>query len=466
MKKEKLTIVPRLQASGRMIIRVRWNGCKNEVGFATKIYAEKEKWDNDLHRAIKGTSHCVQSKKTHLQRKCTASDINACIATFKEAINEVFYSYADRNKIPTVAELKADVNKLLQRDRGVKVEKPEVNAMEKAKPETMAEIFNRFLVERGHERNWTESAKQKYRQAVRLFIKALPKVTPQNITYAHMLSFRDWLVKKRYMNRTVNKLFSVFRSFLKWVNEQDGCNVPEKVRSFCTNLKTCKKTVTYLNYDELMKLYKYDFKENKRLEFVRDMFCFTAFTSLRFDDLARLKYAYIDGDYIKMNAAKTDEPLLIFLTKDARAILEKYKDQGTPDGRVFKLYSNPHMDKLIKEVARAVGLNRIINEPYYIGTKRFEKSNPVSEVIAWHLARRTFVTCSMAMGIPEGAVRKATGHQNYATMLPYIATDVTTLKRQMTKWDGQEAKAEVYDFVDRADEATLAKMREFMRQIG
>ena len=55
----------------------------------------------------------------------------------------------------------------------------------------------------------------------------------------------------------------------------------------------------------------------------RDCFCFCAFTSLRYSDLANLKRTDIEGDTMYVTTIKTNDRLPINLNSFAKAILEK-----------------------------------------------------------------------------------------------------------------------------------------------
>ena len=50
-------------STGQVAIRVRWNQCKSEVVFFTNVWAEPDKWDPDLLKAKRGTTHCVRDMK-------------------------------------------------------------------------------------------------------------------------------------------------------------------------------------------------------------------------------------------------------------------------------------------------------------------------------------------------------------------------------------------------------------------
>lgn len=60
----------------------------------------------------------------------------------------------------------------------------------------------------------------------------------------------------------------------------------------------------------------------------RDLFCFCAFTSLRYSDMAKVKRTDIVGDILYIlyiTTQKTNNRLPIDLNAMAKSILEKYK---------------------------------------------------------------------------------------------------------------------------------------------
>ena len=62
------------------------------------------------------------------------------------------------------------------------------------------------------------------------------------------------------------------------------------------------------------------------------------------------------------------------------------------------------------------------------------------------------------MGIPPEVVMKATGHHDYKTMKPYIATSDETQVREMSKWNQQQYRSQILTLLDRADETELKEI--------
>jgi integrase len=389
-----------------------------------------------------------------------ASEINERIADFKDEIDSAFSKCSLRNIIPTSDELKTMVNKALGRTKEIKEETTIV------KKKTMGQMIKWFLEECGKEKNWDDQAKEKYTQAFQHITKANPGIRPDKITVEHMFKLRDWYIKNNYRNRTINKQVTMLKGFLKWIDTKEGYSVPSAVLNFETNLKVLPKTVTFLHYEELLHFAHFEFENDYsgRLSRARDYWCFMAFTSLRISDLLRLSNVHILDGRIEMYAKKTGEHLYIPLTEEAEAILQRYKDKKNDNGLVFDIPSAQKLNDAIKDAAREAGLDRIITEVFYIGTERKEESHKFCDIISNHDARRTFVSCSLAMGIPPETVMKCTGHKSYNTMKPYIETATETQALQMEKWNKNQYRSKIINLLDDVSEDFLKGVLSYIQE--
>lgn len=451
----KYTIRPFIKPNGQVAVRVRWNNNTSEVTFITGVYAEREKWDEDGHRAIKNTTHKFG------KREYRSYEINDRISDFREAIEEALAKYSLKNSIPINLELKDTVNRIL----GRKDEKI-VKAKRKVR-KTLKQMLDDFLRAGRLEKNWDDDCCEKYVQAYQHITKSNPQVTPYNISMETMLALKLWYIENGYKNRTINKQVAMLKCFLRWLSQQEGVTIPETVLNFNTNLKVMAKTVTFLHFDELTHFAHFQFKnDNRRLSHARDLWCFMAYTSLRYSDLANLKMAHIVDNRIEMMTQKTSDRISIPLTDGALEILNRYKGQETSDGHVFDVLTNQKLNDYVKEAAKEAGLDRLIIDTYFVGTQRFEVQHKFHEIISCHDARRTFVSCSLAMGIPAQVVMKATGHKGYNTMKPYIDTATETQTIEMEKWNRSRFKSEIIRLLDKANEeqleVALAQLKEIM----
>ena len=426
-------------------IRVRWN--KTETTFSLEYRADPEKWDNRTQRPILGTVH------KFADQNCSARIINVAIQDGLDQINTAFKKCEIDSVMPSKEILKTMV-------RG---EQPHEEVKLK---KTLAELYEDFLEAASDDNNWTEKVHYKYKQTWDHLNACCPGITLEKLTKERLRDLKNWYVGKGYRNVTIKKMFSFLKTFIRWLNHE-GYELQPGVLDYAPSLTVVPKTVTFLKYQELMDFYNFKFRdEEKSLELVRDMFCFMAFTSLRYSDLENLKKANVFEDHIEICTKKTHDKLSIPLTIHAKEIVEKYKNEDNKNGKMFKVYANQKINELLKEAAKKAGLNREVVLIHYQGSTRHEEVKKFHEIIGCHDARRTFVCCSLAFGIPPTVVMSCTGHSTYSAMKPYIEVADETQRKELAKWDKIEKqndiKSSISNKLDGVDEETLKKVLELL----
>ena len=163
----------------------------------------------------------------------------------------------------------------------------------------------------------------------------------------------------------------------------------------------------------------------------RDLFCFCAFTGLRYSDMAALKRTDITSDFINVITEKTDCTLKIPLNAYSRAILQKYEDERYPGNLALPIITNQKMNEYLKDLCEICGFNTPIKYSYYRGRVRYDEVYPKWQLLGTHGARRTFICVSLELGIPATVIQKITGHANEAAMRPYIAITDKTIRDAM-----------------------------------
>lgn len=450
MKKTNFSTRAYVMKNGQIMIRVRWNSKKNEVGFSVGYTIDPLKWDSDKQLVKSNTTHKIGGKIVY------AREINNAIRSFLVCIEEVFTEYDVRSTIPTTTDLKESVNEKLGR---VKLE-----TMDEDKTKTLKDIFTEFLSARVLEGNWSEAAKYKYGQMWHQLIDCDPKIELEALDKDKMSQLMNWYIKNDYRNRTIVKQFRILKSFLRWVS-RNGYVIQPGVLEFKPKLKVIPKAVTFLKYKELMHFFHFEFpKEKEYLSKARDMFCFMAFTSLRYSDLAALKPVNLVDGYLDFCTEKTDDKLHIALNEHAQQIIEKYS--WYKGDTIFPVPSNQKLNDYLKEAAKLAGLDREISQVYFKGNTRHEDTYKFWEQISCHDARRTFVCCSLALGIPASVVMSCTGHSDYESMKPYIEVADETQKMQMEKWNTHQYKSGVIESMEKMTPTQLKQLFEYVKSIA
>lgn len=431
----------------RITIRVRWNN--NETSFTLDCKADPEKWDGNSQRPMPGTIHKFSDQNY------SAKVISNIIDEGLDMIKVAFTKCELDSVVPSKEILKTMVRGEQPEQEPVKVKK------------TLSELYEDFLEAASNDRNWTKNSFYKYNQTWDHLNECCPGITLEKFTKERLRELKNWYVDKGYCNSTIKKMFSFLGTFIKWLHTE-GYELQPGVLAYKPNLTVVSKTVTFLKHKELMDFYNFRFAEDeKNLELIRDMFCFMAFTSLRYSDLENLKKANVFDDHIEICTKKTHDKLSIPLTIHAKEIIDKYKDENYKNGKMFRVYANQKLNKLLKEAAEKVGLDREVVLIHYKGNTRIEEVKKFHEVIGCHDGRRTFVCCSLAFGIPPTVVMSCTGHSTYNAMKPYIEVADETQRVELAKWDKAEKrgdiKSDIAKKLEGVDEATLAKVLKLLK---
>lgn len=434
--------------SNSVMVRVRWDNKKEEVTFATGCIADPSKWKNQC--AVVNTTHKVG------EHCFTSRQINNEINKVKAAVEQVFSSFELHEHYPSKQDLKEEVAKLLGKDEPAYV-------VDKVKEEvSLKELFDRFTNEREDEKLWDDKTKYKYGQIYNYLMSCDKNLTLSKIDKKCMIALRNWFLKNNYQNATIVKAFRNFRCFLKWA-KQEGYEVNDSAISYRENISIRQKKVIFLKFEELLTFYNYKFSDEKQyLTRARDMFCFMAFTSLRYSDLSKLKISDVSDDHIEIYTEKTDVLLNIPLVSYAKALVEKYKGKGK-NGLMFPIISNQKLNDYIKEAAKEVGLNRQVVQVGYSGNTKSETIDRLCDILSCHDARRTFVCNSLHLGISQSVVMKCTGHADFRAMRPYIEVADETTARELAKWDLQSKKVEIGILLEKASEDKLDEVLKLLR---
>lgn len=450
MKKASFSTRAYVTKNGQIMIRVRWNGKKNEVGFSVGYSIDPMKWDSNKQLVKSNTTHRIGGKIVY------AREINNTIRIFLGYIEEIFIEYSLHNETPGTADLKELVNEKLGRN------KPEVPDNDKKK--ALKDIFKEFLSERVLEGNWSKAAEYKYKQMWLQLTSCDATIELDALDKNKLIQLTNWYINNDYCNRTIVKQFRILKSFLRWISK-NGYIIQPGVLEFKPKLKVIPKVVTFLKYKELMHFFEYEFpKEKEYLSKARDMFCFMAFTSLRYSDLAKLRPSNVIDGYLDFCTEKTDDKLRIALNEHAQKIIDKYA--WYKGDTIFPVPSNQKLNDYLKEAAKLAGLDREITQVYFKGNTRHEDTYKFWEQISCHDARRTFVCCSLALGIPPSVVMSCTGHSDYESMKPYIEVADETQKLEMDKWNTHQYKSRIIEELDKMDSEQLKKLFEYVKEIA
>lgn len=238
-----------------------------------------------------------------------------------------------------------------------------------------------------------------------------PGLECKDLTPDFVRDFKQHLESLRNKEATVVKALSVLRVFCNKM-KVDGiidCDPFEKVK-----IRRAYSHRGFLTLRELKQLYL-NFQDMRTTltrseEEVMRVFLFSCFTGLRYSDLRTLNSSEIFDWKIRKQTHKTGETVYIPIPVQARLLLP----EPLKPGRIFHVIDNASFNRTLRKAAKNLG--------YY-------------KHIHCHLARHTFATTCITIGIPLPATSKLLGHRNLDTTLIYAKYVDTFLDKEMKKFN-------------------------------
>lgn len=400
-------------------------------------------WDKEAQVAIQVEPKTVKKmlpsldKHNYLTTK-EIDSINDSLRQIKADIKKI----EDRFELDKVVYSSSMVIDKLKEQRGAVTKKEALSSV-------LFEFIDQYLTD--NESTRAKGSLSVYR-ALKAHLEAYQKhtkkkVTFLNIDYQFFESFQNFLIQHRKINNTtVAKQLSTVKTFLSYAKAR-GMEVSTKYQDF--KIKKENLEVIALTMKEFESLINLDLSDNKRLDQVRDVFCFSCTTGLRYSDLNMLRWEHIKEDEIRFTVKKTKELLTIPLTSYSVAILEKYKGMAKPlpviSNQKLNLYlkgwdekdEKGKVKKHNKGLCEIAGINEPIEIVRYRGTKREAIVYPKYELIGIHNGRKTFASLSLEKGLSAEEVMSIGGWRDYKSFKRYVKITEQRKKVVMVKaWGG------------------------------
>ena len=317
---------------------------------------------------------------------------------------------------------------------------------------TVFSHMERFLDEECKDSQWASSTMRCWHSLEHHLKNYKSSATCDDFNEEGLAGFISYLRYDQHLTeKTIKKYYTYLKWFLSWTIRK-GLSTERSINTYRPKFKIPDKPVIFLTKEELMKLYHfpippsgtvvtlqgYDGRPYTRrvtccdsLEKTRDLFCFCAFTSLRYSDMAKVRRTDINGNYLYVTTQKTNDRIPIDLNVFAKEIIRKYKDKDFPGGLALPVISNQRMNRHLKLLCELCGFNEPVSIVYFKAGKRISETRAKWGMIGTHAARRTFICFALSSGIPPQVVMKWTGHSDYKTMRPYIDVAAKTKSEAM-----------------------------------
>ena len=377
----------------------------------------REKWNEEAQKVKKGYSN---------EKKVSWNVINARL----KAIDSHFASYEiGLDHRPTVDELSGELAAVKGTTR---------RRMQK-EATTVLDYFDKFIKEESRDSQWTTGTLATWQTTKKHLRNFGEDATLSDFDENGIARYVDILRNRTKLGEaSIRKEYKHLSWFLRWCLRKQY-TTEDAILRYKPKFKVLDKPVIFLTKDELMKLYHYEIPQRGTivklvnqdgeeyektvehkdgLENTRDLFCFCAFTSLRYSDAAALRKKDVANGRITIVTKKTSERLEIELNDYAKAILSKYEDSISD--LALPAISNQKANDYLKDLCELCGINNPVSRMYFQEGRQVEVSAPKYQLMGTHAGRRTFICFALESGISPNIVMKWTGHSDYNSMKPYI----------------------------------------------
>lgn len=250
-------------------------------------------------------------------------------------------------------------------------------------------------------------------------------------SYAHQLRFKDvntkWL---QHFERSLeddglarNTIHNRLKVLRKAVKEGIRQEIITKDPFVHFKLKTEATKREYLNQEEIQALQDLDVSQAS-YSLVRDIFIFSCYTGLRFGDICQLKPSSIylettpQGEEVmklRFRMSKTGDLIALKLPKPAADIVAKLQNDSESESWLFPILSRDTYSS-DAELKRAISArNAYFNKVLKLLATQAE----ITKNVSMHVARHTFATLALTLGVRIEVLSKLLGHKDIKTTQIY-----------------------------------------------
>lgn len=251
-----------------------------------------------------------------------------------------------------------------------------------------------------------------YRFVLSKFQREFPDIVCEAIDAAVIRSFCDSMRQHGNSCNTVSKTLATLKTLINKARRRSLI-----LSNPFANIRIPKinSTRQYLTTEELNYLYEHFLTNQSKLACSEQdsvlVFLFSCYTGLRYSDLKSLTQNEIQNGRIRKQMHKTGDIVYIPLTDQASTLLKIARRQN--DGRLLKVTENSYFNRHLRSGAKKLGFPKHIH---------------------CHLARHTFATTCLTLGIPLEVTSKLLGHRNVSTTMIYAKYVDKVLDAEMEKF--------------------------------
>lgn len=403
-----------------MAQEVKFNLLKNPNNPKSALILLRFNFKNRRFQISTGLSIPVKYWNPSTQRARETQDfphygsINARLKDLaEETLNLFFEEYASKGIVPSVKRFKED---WLARTTQTEEETPLTDEL--------TAFVREVIAERGQVKKVAESTLVVYGNCLH-HLEAFQKLTGKPLTFdglnkAFLSNFASYLHSLSLSDDYARKVVANLRLFVRLAIDE-GRTENSAFLKLSNPFKSRNKSAFYLTERELEHLFSLELEG--RLANVRDSFLMGCYTGQRFSDFSHIRPENIQPvddeaesvDCLVLTQKKTGQTVTIPLTNPR--LLEILERHGWKAPRAI---SGQKFNEYLRELGQLAGFTRKVELIEYRAGQQVKTTKLFWEVMASHMARRTFCTQAYRAGIHPLSIIKLSGHKNVKTLMSYL----------------------------------------------
>lgn len=235
-----------------------------------------------------------------------------------------------------------------------------------------------------------------------------PGIRIKEVNYLFAVAYEKMCLKKHNCKNTIATKMRRLKAVVHFA-ERKGIIKGDPLKDYRISSQRSKRTALtrseFLILQEIVNTRK---GLPEKLLPALDCFVFCCYTGLRYGDLKTLKITDIKNNQILIDMHKTGLPVSIPVIPEAAKLICVQED-----GKCFRVLSNEPFNRYLKDIADHAGIYKNLST---------------------NVARHTFATLSISLGIPLKVVSSILGHTSIKTTEIYISVYDEMKADEMTKW--------------------------------
>ena len=258
----------------------------------------------------------------------------------------------------------------------------------------------------------------------------------RELTIQELQKYERWMISQNLSPSSIKTYMASTRTIFK-IGHREG-SIPKDVYPFGRDgyiLPEGKNVKKALKITEIEKIYNYPCEPFSSRDEAKDLWLFSyLLNGANMNDIVRLKYKNIDGDFITFVRRKTQrrsksvKPIGVPLTEDLQRIIDKWGNKDrSPNNYIFNILTEDMTEKKIR-----LCLDRLIKR-INDNIKKIAKELGIEKTVTTYTARHSFSTVLKRSGVSTEFIGESLGHNNVRTTELYLDSFEDDMKKDVAK---------------------------------